>query len=811
MRELIQDVRHALRALRRAPVVTGITVAVLAVAIGATATLWQALDAAVLRPLPYPESERLARVFDLHDGAPWTVSPSNFVDYRDQAKSFSSMAAFSEDSFALSGVEGAAEQVSGAYVTAEFFRTLRLEAMRGRTLGPADDERKVAVLSDELWRRRYGSDPGIVGRTIRVDGEAREVVGVLPPDRDYPFGSRLWVPLAFSEETLRTQRGAHWLGVIARLAPGATLATGDAEVRGIGERLAKEYPRTNDKGAALARSLRDWTVRDSRATLGLIFGAVVLALLAACANLASLSLARTVSRGRELALKSSLGAGSRRLARGLLVENLLLALAGAGAGSALAGAAVRQLPTLLDLPRLEGLQLDRAGVLALAALAGVAGLLVGIAPASFALRRDPAEVMRATGTTIAGARGAGRVRRLLVVATTALALMLVAGSLLVVRSYRRVAAVSPGFEAAGRLLFSVSLPSSDYATPEANAAFAAELERRLEALPGVEGVGAEFGQPFTGFSYSISLRQLDGRLLEGPSGAQSAYEQRRSPQIRFVTPGYFDAMGIPLRGGRRFTADDRYGAPNVVVASESGARLVFEGENPIGHTLEIGTTNRLGRGHIGGEVVGVVGDVREQQLDDEPWPILYFVQDQFPVGFLTFVVRAAPERLPGLVASIRAAVTELDADLPIFRVRTMEELVRESLATRRSVTRLLAGFALVATILAALGLFGVLTQTVTEQRRELAVRSALGATPHALAMQVLRSAGLLAGVGIVAGLAAVLPLSRYLASVLYQLSPTDPPSLAAAAVVLFAVALTAGWLPARRVLQLDPIAALRED
>ncbi len=804
MRELAQDLRHALRALRRSPATTAISISILAVAIGASAALWQALDVTVLRPLPFPDSNRLVAIWDSQRGEIWTVSPPNFTDYRDQGHSFVSMAAFNDSSFALSGKEGSAEQVPGTEVTSGFFHTFGIGAALGRTLGPADDHADVVVLSDGLWRRRYGEDPGIVGKTVRVDGKERTVVGVLAAGRGYPFDAQLWVPLAFSAETLQTQRGAHWLRVVGRLREGATLPAAQVELRGIAARLAAAYPKSNDQLTAVARDLQSLIVRRSKTTLSLMLGAVSLALLAACANLASLSLARTVSRRHELALKASLGAGSRRLARTLWLESFLLAMGGAVVGAELAVVATRLMPVFLELPRLQHLHLDTPGVLALAVLSGVAGLLLGAAPATFALRRDPAEILRASGHTVAGARSAGRIRRSLVVATTALALILVAGATLLTRSYHRIAAIDPGFETSGRLLFSVSLPSSRYPKPEDVSHLTTELDERLRALPGVEDAAATFGQPLGGFGYQISLLQLDGRNLTQDNS-------RRSPAIRVVTPSFFRALGIPVLRGRTFTPDDRFGAPNVVVANQAASRLIFGGIDPIGHTLRIGTRMGLGRGHLGGEIVGVVGDIREQSLTEQPAPTLYFVQDQFPVDFLTFVVRSSPGRLDGLIRPIRTAVAALDPDLPIFRVRTLDQLLANSLATERTVSRLFLGFALLAVVLAALGLFGVLSQSVTERRRELAVRSALGAMPVSLAIEVLRQAGTLAAIGVAAGLAAGLPLVRYLRSVLYQLSPTDPLTLCGAALGLIGIALVASLWPARRAFRLDPIAALREE
>jgi len=804
MRHLLNDFRTSLRSLWRSPGSTTISVVILALAIGGTATLWQALDATVLRPLPFFEARRLVRIFDVHDGVTWTVSPPNFMDYRDQAKSLSSTAAWSEGSFALSGPEGSAEQVPGSEVTADFFSTLRVEARLGRALGAADARQPVVLLSDELWRRRYAADPDIVGTTIRVDGAEREVIGVLPPGRDFPADSRLWTPLDFADDVYTTQRGAHWLQVVARLRDGVELDQANAELGTISARLAAADPSHNEKLVARGYGIVEWMVRRSRATLLLLLGAVGIALLAACANLACLSLARTVARGHELALRSSLGAGSSRLARALVLDNLLLAAVGAALGGLFARLAVDRLPLLLgDLPRLAEIRFDHAGAISLAALAGFAGLLVGIAPASFTLRREPVEILRSGGRSLTGSRSAGRIRRLLVVATAALALLLVAGAALVVRSYSRLAAVDPGFDPTDRLAFSLSMPSADYPTPESVAQLVDRLDTRLGALPDVEQVGTTFGQLFGQFGYRISVERLDERDLPDD-------DSRESPQIRFVSPGFFAALGMRPVAGRGIDAGDRYGSTNVVVANESGARLVFGDTDPLGHTVELGT-RRGARGRVRGQVVGVVGDVREQQLDDQPRPTLYFSLDQFPADFLTVVLRSAPGRLERLTPAVREVVSQLDPNLPIFKLRTLDQLLADSLATQRSLARLMSAFALFSVLLAALGVFGILSQAVTEQRRELAVRSALGATPGSLALLVLRQASLLAALGLAAGFAALVPLSRFLRSSLYELSPTDPPTLAGAGLLLLAVALVSGWLPARQALRLDPITALRQE
>jgi putative ABC transport system permease protein len=457
------------------------------------------------------------------------------------------------------------------------------------------------------------------------------------------------------------------------------------------------------------------------------------------------------------------------------------------------------------MPRLAEARLDLGVALVVAALAGLCGLATGMLPALHALRRSPLEALHAGARGVAGNRVADRARRGLVVATTALAFLLLAGATLVVRSWNRVAAADTGLETAGRLTFGLGIPDGKYTTPEQTGAFVAAVVERLRTLPGVEHAAAAFGQPFGDFSYSITLTARDGVPFDPDAN------DAPSAEIRVVTPDWFAAMGVPLRQGRTFTAADRHGATPVVIASETAVRRLLGGGDALGRTLELGTSLSLGRGRIGGEVVGVVGDVRDQRLEEEPRPIVYFVHDQQPVGFVHLVLAAAPERLAALVEPARRAVAEIDPDVPVYRVRTLDELLAAVTASRAFVARLLSGFAVAATALAAVGLFGVLAAAVAERRRELAVRGALGATPRRLVASVVNRAAALFALGMALGALVGLPLRRVLESQLYELSASDPRALVSAAALLGAVALAAAWAPARRAGRVDPMAVLREE
>ena len=802
-----QDLVSAGRALRRSPAYVATVTTILAIALGATALVWTAYDAVVLRPLPYAEPGELMVVFDANKGRPWPMSPPNFLDFRAEAKSFEAMASYNEGSFGLSGVEGVAEQVAGVSVTTDFFRVLGVEAEHGRLLGPADDVAGAGtvVLGHGLWQRRYGGDPAIVGRTVSVDGAKKTVVGILPAGRAWPLGSELWLPLTWAGQDLSRQRGAHYLWGLGRLRSGATPDAARAELETIAARLAKEFPNTNADLSAFLRPLSEHFVKKTRPTLLLLVGAVLLALVAACANLASVALARAVSRSREVAVRASLGAAPVRLVREQALESILLAFGGAAVGCALAAGLVRTMPSWAgDLPRLGEARLDLGVALLAALVAGGCGLAIGLFPALHALRRDPADSLRGAGRGVAGQLGAGRARRALVVATTALAFVLVAGAALTVQSWRRLSSVDPGFSPEGRLTFGVGIPDGKYATAEGVAAFVARIVERMEALPGVESAVAQFGQPYGDFHYSLSVRSLDGARTP-----EQGYD--KTAEVRAVTPGYFETLGIPLVAGRTFSSADRHGAPPVVVASQSAAAQLLADRPAVGRTIELGGSFWDERGRLGGEIVGVVGDVRDQSLDDEVRPILYFVFDQQPSSFATVTLAAAPERLDALVDPARRALAELDPEVPVYRVRALDRLIADSLAQRTLAARLLAGFGAATTLLAAVGLFGVLAAAVADRRRELAVRGSLGATPKQLVGIVSRQAAILGGLGLLVGLAAAFPLARLIRSQLYEVAPGDPGTLALAAAILALVVAASAFAPARRAARVDPMAALREE
>jgi predicted permease len=803
---LTQDLRSAARSLRRSPGYATTVVTILAIALGATALVWTAYDAVVLRPLPFARPAELMMVYDARDGRPWPTSPANFLDYRAEAKSFQAMSAFNDGSYGISGAEGAAEVVSGAAVTADFFRVLGVEAARGRVLGVADDVAGAAtvVLGHGLWTRRFAAREDVVGRTIVVDGTARTIVGVLPPGLGWPIGAELWLPLTFAGQDVASQRGAHYLWGLGRLAAGSSIDTARAELEGIAARLAKEFPGSNDGISAFLRPLPEQLVRRTRPTLLLLVGAVLLALVAACANLASVALARAVQREREIAVRASLGGAPGRLVREQALETILLAVAGAAVGCLVAAALVRTLPAWAgELPRLGEAKLDLGIALLAAVVAGGCGLAIGILPSLHALRRDPADALRG-GRSVAGRLGAGRARGALVVATTALAFVLVAGATLTVRSWGRVSSIDPGFEPSGKLTFAVGIPDGRYATAEAVGSLVDRILERMGRLPGVERAAVSFGQAFGDFQYTLSVRSVDGARL--------SEDEDRNAAVRIVTPGWFEAMGVPLVAGRTFSDRDRHGAPLVVVASRRAVAELLTGDRPaIGRSIELGGDFWTERGRLRGEVVGVVGDVRDQALDEEPKPILYFVFDQQPASFATVTLRAAPARLDALVEPARRALAEIDPDIPLYRANTLERLIANTLAQRTLAARLLSGFGAATSLLAAVGLFGVLAAAVADRRRELAVRGSLGATPRELVAIVTRRAAWLGVAGLALGLLSAIPFARLIRSQLYEIAPGDPTTLLLAALLLAAVVALASWVPARRAARVDPIAALREE
>ncbi|HEX6057835.1 MAG TPA: ABC transporter permease [Gemmatimonadaceae bacterium] len=806
--DLSQDLRYGLRHLVRSPAFTLAAVVTIALGIGANTAIFSVVNAVLLRPLPYPAPDRLVSIRETSDRGEMVLSPPNLEDFRAQRALFESMAGTYNTYLALTG-EGDAEQLVGAAATEDFFRVLATPPLVGRGFR-AEDAREgappVVVLREDLWRRRFGADPAIVGRAVQLDGVARTVVGVMPASVDYPdVATELWIPLGFSEEELATQRGAHYLDAIARLAPGVTVDQADAGLRAVAARLAAEHPRTNGDESATARSLRDALVGDIRPALLVMLGAVGFVLLIACANVASLLLTRAVGRGRELAIRTALGAGRGRIARQLLVESVLLAALGGILGLLLAAWGVDALGTLRpeDVPLVGDVRLDRTVLLFTLGVTLLSAVVFGLVPAVQAARRIELGSGLREGTAGAvGARGAQRTRSVLVVAEIALALVLLAGAGLLVRSFDRLLRVDPGFDPAGVLTFSVSLPDAKYDTTRARA-YVAALTERLQELPGVTAVGAASILPLSGSSYGISLTSVDGRAIEDGPDAPSV-------QVRLVTPGYLHAMGMPLRRGRDLGPSDRPGAPHVLLANEAAARLLWPGEDAVGRSLVLGTRFGFGGDRAGGEVVGIVGDVREMRVSREALPTVYLPHAQWPVGFVGVALRADGDPEP-LVAAAREHAAALDADVPVVEVLTMEQRLAGSVARQRFYMLLLAVFAVAAAALAAIGIYGVMAFGVAQRTREIGIRVALGARPGDVARLVVRAGLLLAVTGVVLGLAGALALTRLLEGLLYGVEPSDPATLAAASLLLLAVAALAALLPARRAAGVDPMQALRTE
>jgi putative ABC transport system permease protein len=806
---VLDDLRLAARVLRKNLGFVAVAVLTLALGIGANTTIFSIVNGVLLRPLPYATPQRLVDVYELRAGRRGTVSAPDYVDWRDQNKAFEGLAAINPgSSFALSSGAGPAEQIAGASVTPNLFGILGVRPMLGRDFLSAEGvpgQTHVALLGHGLWQRRFGGDPAVVGHSIRVDGESYEVVGVMPPGSVYPREAELWEPLAFSTKELQTQRGAHYLEVVGRLRDGTTLAAAQAEMSSIAGRLARAYPDTNRDSDALLLPLHEALVGSVSPALRILLGAVGLVLLIACTNVASLGLARARQRERELAVRVALGASRFRLVRGVLAESLLLGLAGGLLGLAVASWSLPLLRTLQpgDIPRLDEVRID-ATVLAFAALASlVAALLSALLPAwQIASRPELQESLRSEGRGLTAGHRARRSRFGLVVAEMALAVTLLAGAGLLARSFVTLVKVNPGFEPAHTLSFSTSLPDARYGKPEQADAFYAELLDRLRALPGVTSAGAVFGLPLSGFRFGISAYELDGRKLA------SGEDDRLSTQVRIATPDYFRAMGLEVVKGRVFTDADRAGSPPVIVVNEAAARLLWPGKDPIGRSLTVGTTMGLGRGRLGGEVVGVVRNAKDFGLEADVRPETFVCHPQFPVGFMSVVLRAAGDP-SALTRAAIAQLAALDPEVPAFDVRTMDQRVAESVAKPRFYLLLLAAFSALALLLAAVGIYGVMSHAVGERRREIGVRMALGARPGEVSALVVRQGMATATLGAGLGLVGALAGARLLRTLLFGVGPTDAVALTAAVAVLVAVALFACYIPARRAARTDPVEVLR--
>jgi predicted permease len=810
---LLQDIRYAARKLARTPGFTLVAVLTLGLAIGATTAIFSVVDGVLLKPLPFRAPERLVRVGSTTREGPITaMSPLDFIDYRDQSRGFEGMAAVDVRDMNLTAAGALPQRVNAARVGARFFELLGVRPQLGRAFAPGDDESgapALAVISDALWKGRFGSDPGVVGRAVSLDGRPYAVVGVAPPTLTYPQRPDVWIPKVWETwETEPRNRGSHSLSGIARLKPGTTVEHGRREIETVAARLARQYPESNTGFSGTVQPLQEQIVGTVRPALLTMLGAVGFVLLIACANVANLLLVRAAARESEIAVRTALGAGRGRLVRQLVTESVLLALAGAVLGALLASWAVDAVVAFgpRRLPRLDEVAVDGRVLLFAAAIAVATGIAFGIVPALQAARPDIGQVLNA-GVRGSSRGGGQRTRSVLVMSEMALAVVLLVGAGLLIRSFTRLVRVDPGFGTEDVVTFNVTLPDAKYPFDRDKRALVGALVERLRALPGSQAVGVVFNRPMGRHvmrtAFDVAGRAPNPPDRRTPTGAQPA------------SPDYFRALHIPLVRGRLYTpADDRPDAPPVVVVSEEFVRRYFPTEDPIGKRITLGVTHDSAQTgtevRAEGEIVGIVGDIKETALAEPAYPTTYLPYNTFPVGDLAVLVRstADAEMVEG---AARTALHELDADLPIHDMRPMSEVVTESVSQPRFYTLLLGGFAAIALVLAAVGIYGVISYAVTLRTRELGIRVALGASSEQVVRMVLGQGLALTIVGVAVGLGAAFLLTRVIASLLFGVGALDPLTYGAVAAVLLGVAALASYVPARRAARVDPLLAMRAE
>jgi predicted permease len=812
MENLLQDLRYGIRMLAKKPAFAAVAVLALALGIGANTAIFSVVNAVLLRPLPFKDPDRLMIVWEDNTklGFPKdTPAPANFVDWRDQNQVFDGMAAVATQTFNLTGA-GEPEKLEGQRVSASFFPLLGVEPTLGRSFLPEEDRpegERVVIMSHGLWQRRFGSDPAIVGKPLTLNGQPYTVVGVMPKSFRFPdpFESEteensVWVPIAFSSQEA-SNRGGHYLLVYARAKPGVTVKQAQADMNTIAARLQQQYPDTNTSLGAVVTSLHEQVVGDIRPALLILLGAVAFVLLIACANVANLLLARAAARQKETALRTALGASRSRLIAQFMTESVLLAALGGAVGLLLAVVGMRVLVALMpaNLSQAKDINID-AKVLGFTLLVSlVTGVIFGLAPALHASRPDLNESLKEGGKGTAGV-ARSRVRGLLVISEVALALVLLIGAGLLINSFLRLRSVDPGFNADNLLTMKVVLPRLKYPDPVRRTAFYDELLQRVSSLPGVQSAGVTTNLPLT-FKGNNGGVTIEGRPEPAP-------DERPIVITRTVSPDYFRTMNIPVLKGRQFSPQDTADKPGVVIVSEATARQFWPGEDAIGKRIKLGGFNSDAPWL---SVVGVAKDVRQFELDIAPKPQAYFPYAQMTYSYLAprdLVVRTSGDPL-GLAAAVRGEVWAIDKDQPVSNVATMEQILSNSVARQRFNMLLLVIFAAVALVLAAVGIYGVISYSVTQRTHEIGIRMALGATSKDVLTLVVGQGLKLVSAGVGIGLGSAFVLTRLMQSLLFGVSATDPTTFAAISAVLVAVAMLASYVPARKATKVDPMVALR--
>lgn len=804
MSDLLKDLRFALRSLRHTPAFAVTAILCLALGVAVTTTIVTGVNAILVRPLPYHDADRLAAVYSqnpLRGYRGVNISYADYADWRDRNRTFSALGIWTWSSHALSGDGGDAERIDGADVSANLFPLLGVRPMLGRTFTASEEKRgqdRVVILSHGIWQRRYGGDSSIVGRTITMDAEPFTVVGVMPPRFNFPDRGDVWTPFAVNvSDEEHGNRG--YAGAIGRLAPGLTMQQATADLRVISLRLQQEYHEANFGWETELVPLRDDLVGDLRTPFLIFLAAVGLVLVIACANVANLTLARGATRHREMAVRVALGASRGRLIRQLLTESLLIAAIGGaiGAGLSVFGVHLLERSFPSSVPFYISLNFDGRALAFAIVVSALTGVFFGLPPALGATRVDLNAGLRDGSQGSGDAESRHRLRSLLIVMEVAVSLVLMIGAGLLVRSYQAYEDTALGFDEQGAITARISLPFAKYGDGARRDAFYQELLSRLAALPGVTAVGSSQGIPFSGWDVQGEMEAEGNPPL--PPG------QELVSHFMWVSADYFRAIGVPLVSGRMLAPSDRDSAAVVGVVNETFAKQFFPNEDPIGHRV------RGGSGDSWVTIVGVIRDFRHYRLPQPMGPAIYYAYSTRPLLSQTVVIRTSLPDPFTLVPALRQAARALDADVPVYDVKTLEQQVSRSLWRQRLQASALGAFATLAVVLTVIGIYGVVAYAVAQRTREIGVRMALGASRKQVLMMILLQAARLALAGVVIGLVAALVLARVVATLLYEVEPFDPLTFGLVPLLLIGVTIAATLGPARRATTVDPLLAMKAE